>query len=71
LEGIRSLALADFNNDRKLDLAVGSGELLLLGNGDGKFQTPVVLGAGGQAVAVGDFTVTESQILLSAALAFC
>jgi len=55
LEGIRSLALADFDNDRKLDLAIGPSDFLLLGKGDGKFQKPIVLGAGGQGIAVGDF----------------
>ena len=57
LEGIRSLALADFDGDGKLDLAVGAGNVLLLGNGDGTFQTPIVLGAGGPGVAVGDFNL--------------
>lgn len=55
LEGIRSLALADFNGDGRLDLAVGAGNFLLLGNGDGTFQTPIELGAGGPGIAVGDF----------------
>jgi hypothetical protein len=55
LGGLRSLALADFDGDGKLDLAVGAGNLLLLGNGDGTFQTPIVLGAGGPGIAVGDF----------------
>ena len=55
LEGIRSLAMADFDGDGKLDLAVGAGNVLLLGNGDGTFQTPIVLGAGGPGIAVGDF----------------
>jgi Bacterial Ig-like domain (group 3)/FG-GAP-like repeat len=55
LEGVRQLALADFNGDGKLDLAVGAGNVLLLGNGDGTFQTPLALGAGGQGVSVGDF----------------
>jgi len=36
------LALADFNNDGKLDFAT-SGNLIALGNGDGTFQTPTTL----------------------------
>jgi hypothetical protein len=55
LQGIRSLALADFNGDGKLDLALGAGNFLLLGKGSGKFQSPIVLGAGGPGIATGDF----------------
>ena len=55
LQGIRALALADFDGDGKLDLALGAGNFLLLGNGNGTFQTPMVLGAGGLGIAVGDF----------------
>ncbi len=55
LGGIRSLALADFDGDGRLDLALGAGNFLLLGNGNGTFQTPMVLGAGGLGIAVGDF----------------
>jgi hypothetical protein len=58
-----SLAAADFNNDGKLDLVVGSvnngspGMIsILLGNGDGTFQPPINYGSGEYfAVAVGDF----------------
>jgi hypothetical protein len=55
LEGVKQLALADFNGDGKLDLAVGAGTVLLLGNGDGTFQTPIALGAGGPGISEGDF----------------
>ena len=71
LGGIRSLALADFDGDGKLDLAVGAGNVLLLGNGDGTFQTPIVLGAGGPGIAVGDFNRDGRPDLASAALPFC
>lgn len=55
LEGVRSLALADFDADGNLDVAVGAGNTLLLGNGDGTFQPSMVLGAGGPGINVGDF----------------
>ena len=59
----RSMATGDFNGDGKLDLAVVSHDnystsvLVLLGNGDGTFQSPVAYGAGPYtySVAVGDF----------------
>jgi hypothetical protein len=55
LGGSRALALGDFDGQCKLDLAVDAGNFLLLGNGDGTFQAPIVLGAGGPGIAVGDF----------------
>src|SRR5205823_6571764 len=57
----RSVAVGDLNGDGKPDLAVannGSNNLsILLGNGNGTFQTAVNYGAGSgpEAVAVGDF----------------
>jgi FG-GAP-like repeat len=41
-----ALAVADYNRDRKLDVAISSisrGLFLLLGNGDGSFQSPVAI----------------------------
>ena len=56
-----SIAVADFNNDGKQDLALTSESLgnvsVLLGNGNGTFQTAVssTVGQGPRSVAVGDF----------------
>ena len=58
-----AIAAGDFNGDNRLDLAVinsdgGTGNVgILLGNGNGTFQTPVdyPTGKGPIAVAVGDF----------------
>ncbi|HKW17129.1 MAG TPA: FG-GAP-like repeat-containing protein [Terriglobales bacterium] len=46
------LVVADFNKDGKLDLATN--DAVLLGNGDGTFQSPISTPVGGIA-AVGDF----------------
>lgn len=57
---VYGLAVADFNNDGKPDLAISSGTssiTILLGNGDGTF-TPAwaaPTGAGPTAITVGDF----------------
>ena len=54
------MVVGDFNGDGKLDLATanqGSNVSVILGNGDGTFQTPVIYDAGynPSSVAVGDF----------------
>ena len=73
-----SLSLGDFNGDGKLDLAVflggnpttpSSGEVrILLGNGDGSFQAPVVttLAATATSFAVGDFNGDKNSDLVVA-----
>jgi len=49
-------AIEDFNGDGKLDVACGAGDFLLLGNGDGTFQAPLLsLGFDGTEIAAGDF----------------
>jgi hypothetical protein len=49
---IECMAAADFNNDGKLDLT--SGTAVLLGNGDGTFQSPLPVPGGSCNVAVAD-----------------
>ena len=46
-------ATADFNKDGKLDITTGSE--VLLGNGNGTFQSPIAVVNGTCGVAVGDF----------------
>lgn len=52
-----SAVSGDFNGDGKLDIAVSGGALsVLLGNGDGTFQKPVIYSSQlGIPIAVGDF----------------
>ena len=78
-----SLVAGDFTGDGKLDLAIGASsydafgnpvpdeDLLLLGNGDGTFQTPgkVVVGIGESALVAGDFT-GDGRLDLAAANSF-
>jgi|HubBroStandDraft_1064217.scaffolds.fasta_scaffold20391_1 hypothetical protein len=51
------VASADFNGDGNLDFVVcnGGNASVLLGNGDGTLQTPIVTGGGCDSLAVGDF----------------
>jgi hypothetical protein len=54
----QAVVTGDFNNDTRLDLAVGSGNAVsvLLGNGDGTFQAAVSSGVSfPDSIAVGDF----------------
>ena len=66
----RSLAVADFNRDGKLDLAVannGSDNVsVLLGNGTGGFGTPTILSAGvsPSSIAVGNLNADANPDLV-------
>jgi FG-GAP-like repeat len=51
-----SIVVADFNNDHKLDIATTNGSLLL-GNGNGTFQSAPAVSVGGSGpIAIGDFS---------------
>lgn len=58
---LSSIVTGDFNGDGKLDLAVTDSVentvLVLLGNGDGSFQSPITIPVGNypSAIAMGDF----------------
>lgn len=62
-----AVAGGDFNGDRKVDLATtgGAGVNILLGNGDGSFQSAVTYSAGSTpyGIAVGDFDGDGKQDL--------
>src|SRR6266487_3567945 len=49
------IVAGDFNNDKKMDVAIGDNGLLsvFLGNGNGTFKSPVNYGSNGTPVALG------------------
>ncbi|MFP5278019.1 MAG: FG-GAP-like repeat-containing protein [Acidobacteriota bacterium] len=60
-QSLSAIVAADFNGDGKLDLAVtdsgANAVYILLGNGDGTFQSPIKIAVGSnpQAITIGDF----------------
>jgi len=67
--GATYLATGDFNHDGKTDVAAGNGQTVavLLGNGDGTFQSPVYYDCGHvfiEAIEVGDFNGDGNPDLL-------
>lgn len=60
-QNLSAIVAADFNGDGKLDLAVTDADAnavyILLGNGDGTFQTPITVPVGNDpdAIVAGDF----------------
>jgi hypothetical protein len=60
-QNLSAIVVADFNGDGKLDIAVTDADAnavrILLGNGDGTFQSPITIpvGSNPQAITVGDF----------------
>jgi hypothetical protein len=52
---VQPMVIADFDGDGNLDVASLSANTLLLGKGDGTFQSPLWLGADGYGTATGDF----------------
>jgi hypothetical protein len=63
---LTDLAVADFNGDGKLDVALGSccgsaNTYLLLGNGDGTFQAPAALGVGGSSTSLTAVDITGTK----------
>lgn len=67
-----AIAVGDFNGDGKPDIALAGGNVsVLIGNGDGTFQTPVSYSLSGLFVVVADFNgdgksdiATENGLLL-------
>ena len=83
--GATSVAIADLNNDHKLDVVVGNGDCpntadamcvgILTGNGDGSFKPVVTFHSGGgevTSVAVADVNVDgKPDVLVSNWCVFC